>query len=119
MKKFLSALVFVIVCGIFNFCSAQDIWFYKSGKTDFYFSTDNINEDDQLYQFTLYLKHMYDNNGVMKKEKYQFVYISGKWYFTPTNSSMGWESVKESILFVKLFEVCAPYVSLVRKYPHY
>lgn len=119
MKKILMALM-IFSAAIFPAnCHAEDIWFYKYAKTDFYFSTDNINEDDQLYQFTLYLKHMYDNNGVMKKEKYQFVYVNGDWYYTLTNSSTGWESIKEDIIFIKLFEACAPYVSLVRKYPIY
>ena len=30
MKKFLSALVFVIICGIFNFCSADTAYDYDS-----------------------------------------------------------------------------------------
>lgn len=39
MKKFLSALVFVIVCGIFNLCSAdvEDVFRYYDNHPDYYF----------------------------------------------------------------------------------
>lgn len=49
MKKFLSALVFVIVCGIFNFCSAYDYYVGNYKGAEKYLMTETIQKVEENY----------------------------------------------------------------------
>ncbi|MBR5914536.1 MAG: hypothetical protein IKZ58_09270 [Selenomonadaceae bacterium] len=49
MKKFLSALVFVIVCGIFNFCSAYDYYVGNYKGAEKYLMTETIKKIEEHY----------------------------------------------------------------------
>ena len=124
MKKIFSALVLLTLCGIFNFCSAQDVWFAteydrEGYKIEYYLTTQYFKEDYQKGTFDLLMKSVFHQHGIMTGRPYQFAYLNGDWYFTQTNSSSGYENVKYNEFFKKVFNACKPYVRLARDYPIY
>ena len=42
MKKILSILVLLTLCGIFNFCSAQDIWIGEDSKGNYWAMSETL-----------------------------------------------------------------------------
>lgn len=86
MKKILSAFVFVIVCGIFNFCSAADYYVGNYKGAEKYLMTETISkvrtdysDHTSVIDFYFKVKAVYNNS--VQIDEYHCDFPSGLGFF--------------------------------------
>lgn len=91
MKKIISALVLLTLCGIFNFCSAKDVWVYNYP---------NGNSIYIVYESVVYsvrggggfyakanVKYVHKNGELIKNERLEFNQDEGDWWYGKADSN--------------------------------
>ena len=91
MKKFLLALVFVICAGVFNFCSAKDVWVYNyPNGNSLYMVYESVVYGERAGFYAYFRIKRVNNYGeLIRTEKWEIGHDEGDWWYGIEGISRG------------------------------